>query len=497
MLNHRLLVAAVLAAYVALGLAAALTYTPRADEGFFASPALNLITHGHMGTTVLEGSHDFLRNIHRYTYWMTPLHFIVQAGWYELVGFSLLNMRLLSLLFGVVALGAWYAIAGRLSQSRTVAALTMALVSMDFNFIAGGASGRMDMMAAALNFSGLAAYLVLRDRNFAAAILAGNACATLAGLTHPVAGYLGVLTQIFVTLYLDRRRLTARLVALAAAPYLAGAAGWGLYILQDPEAFLAQFGTNAKMGGRLNGLRAPWLGVWWEVMGRYAWGYGLGGQSTGISGPTAMKALMLVLYVAGVAGAALTREVRKQYRVLLYLAAILFLALALLDSQKASYYLPHIIPYYGALTVAWLAALVRRGVPKWAPAAAVAAVMAVHVAGLVYRSYLNPYARTYAPAVEVVRKHIAADDLIFGNSSLAFGIGFDDGLVDDVRLGYHTGRKADVVVLDQEYRQAIDRYAQTEPELYRFIQQRIEKEYRPVYDRAGYRILIANTARIR
>lgn len=512
-MRHRALVWGVLVCYAALVAAAALTYAPRADEGFFASPALNLATKGFMGTTVLEGSHAFLKDIHRYTYWMTPLHFITQAAWYKAVGFGLFRMRLLSLLFALAALGAWYSIAGRMSGSRAVAVAAVALTAFDFNFVVGGSSGRMDMMAAALSFCGIAAYLALRERNLPGAVLAGNALAVASGLTHPVSGVLAFLCQAILLLYFDRGRLSVRLVALAAVPYVAGAAAWGAYILKDPTAFAAQFGTNATMSGRLNALHAPWLGVWNELTQRYAGAYGLLSQSGRVSGPVYLKALMLLLYAAGVAGSLLNRATRrnKGYRALLLMLAAVFFALSILDAQKAYYYLVHTIPFFAALAAAWLAELAgTRPLRARMLAAAAGSILLVQAAGVAYRAWQNPYANVYTPAMDSLREHAGPHDLIFGSASAAFALEFDSRLVDDVRLGFYTGRKPDFVILEEEYRWAIQAYAQHQPDVYSFIRRRLATEYAPVYEQADYTILvsreylarhpgapIANRARIR
>ncbi|MGE5487987.1 MAG: ArnT family glycosyltransferase [bacterium] len=493
-MRHRALVWGVLACYAALVTAAALTYAPRADEGFFASPALNLATKGFMGTTVLEGSHAFLKDIHRYTYWMTPLHFIAQAAWYEVVGFGLFRMRLLSLIFALAALGAWYSIAGRLSGSRAVAVAAVALAAFDFNFVVGGSSGRMDMMAAALNFCGIAAYLALRERNLHGAVLAGNACAAASGLTHPVSGILAFLCQAILLLYFDRGRPGARLIAIAALPYVAGAAAWGAYILKDPAAFAAQFSTNATMSGRLNALHAPWMGVCNEITDRYAGGYGLLSRSVRVSGPSYLKSLMLLLYGAGLAGSLLNRKMRrnKGYRALLLMLAAVFLALSILDAQKAYYYLVHTIPFFAALAAWWLVTVVRgRRIPTWVPASAVASILLVQAAGVAYRAWQNPYANVYAPAMKFLRERAGADDVIFGSASAAFALGFDSRLVDDVRLGFYTGRKPSFVILEEEYRQAIQDYALHQPDVYSFIRRRVTTEYVPVYEQADYTILVS------
>lgn len=53
------------------------------DEAWFSSPALNLMTTGHTGTSVLDPTADFHTNriapIDKYTYWIAPLYPVTQA----------------------------------------------------------------------------------------------------------------------------------------------------------------------------------------------------------------------------------------------------------------------------------------------------------------------------------------------------------------------------------------------------------------------------------
>jgi len=145
-----------LAAYVSVTVGAARNQRPRTDEGYFASPALNLITSGSMGTPILEnGPH--MEGIRERTYWMPPLHMLAQAAWYKAVGFSLVSMRLLSLVWGLVLLAAVYVLVNTISRDETAALLAAGVVAVDYNFLLCAASGRMDVMSAALGFSGLAA----------------------------------------------------------------------------------------------------------------------------------------------------------------------------------------------------------------------------------------------------------------------------------------------------------------------------------------------------
>ena len=480
--------------YLALALLTAVTIRPRADEGFFASPALNLVQTGSMGTPILEAGHAFMKDIDRYTYWITPLHFVVQAAWYAVFGFSLLTMRTLSIAFGLAALAAWYLMMRRLSQNESVALFTAALIGLDYNFIIGSSSGRMDMMAAALGFGAFASYLLLRERHFDAAVVVSNALVCAAGLTHPVAGYLYFSGIVFLTLYYDRRRIRASHVLLAAVPYLAGGAAWGWYILKDPSAFKAQFTTNSTMHGRLTGLSAPWLGFLREVRFRYFMGFGLGRHSIGHEGPVYLKILILAGFMTGVAGAVFTRDIRrdKRYRVLMLLAAIFFVLLALLDGQKAYYYLIHIFPFYAALTAVWVYRLWQRRPRLRIPAAAgIAGVLLLQIGATYYRGTRYTYERTYQPAIAFLKQSVPPGRTIMGSASLGFGLDFRRNLVDDVRLGYYTGRKPDYIVVNEEYFLVFLDYRHNDPEIYEFIEKRLTEEYSRVYDREGFQVYAA------
>jgi 4-amino-4-deoxy-L-arabinose transferase-like glycosyltransferase len=477
--------------YVALALLAAVTLRPRTDEGFFASPALNLVETGSMGTPVLEAGHTFMKDINRYTYWITPLDFLAQAGWYEVFGFSLFSMRALSTLWAVLALAAWYLMLRRMSHSEGLALFGVALIGLDYNFLIGGSSGRMDMMAASLGFCAFASYLLLRERNFSAALVVSNALVCAAGLTHPVAGYLYFAGTAFLTVYYDRKRIRFGHIAIALLPYVIGAAGWGWYILKDPEAFRAQFTTNATMHGRLTGLSAPWMGFVHEVQGRYLNAFGLGRHSVGHEGPVYLKILILLAFVTGLAGAVFTREIRRDegYRALMLLAAIFFVLLSIFDGQKAYYYLIHIFPFYAALTAAWVYRLwQRRAMLRPAIVAGVAGVLALQLGALVYHATRFTYARSYGPAIEFLKATVAPERTIVGSASLGFGLNFASNLVDDVRLGYFTGRKPDYIVVNEEYYLVFRDYAVSEPAIHDFILTRLNQEYDRIYDRAGFQV---------
>src|SRR3954447_5223085 len=100
--------------FIALAVVSAHVTLPGTDEAWFASPAVNLITKGHYGTSVLDPTAAFRQNnltgITQHTYWIAPLYGVAQAVWYSVVGFGLMHQRYLSAAWGLLAMWAWFRI---------------------------------------------------------------------------------------------------------------------------------------------------------------------------------------------------------------------------------------------------------------------------------------------------------------------------------------------------------------------------------------------------
>ena len=164
------LIVAILVIFVAIAAACAQTNLPWSDEAWFASPALNLMTKGTFGTSVLDPTAAFRRNnltgIREHTYWIVPLYPLMEAAWCRAIGFGLMQVRYLSIFWGLVALLAWYRMLTVLAGDERVAGLAAALMAVDFTFVNRASVGRMDMMAAALGSAALAVFLTLREKHF-------------------------------------------------------------------------------------------------------------------------------------------------------------------------------------------------------------------------------------------------------------------------------------------------------------------------------------------
>ena len=453
-----------------------------------------------MGTSILETAEPRgqQKGIDKYTYWIMPLDILAQAGWYKITGFGLFQMRMLSAVWGLLGIVALWFIVYRLSGNRNVALLAASIVALDYTFITGASFGRMDMMCAALNFASFAAYLTLRERHFTAAILVSHSLIVASGLTHPH-GVLGLAGLLFLIFYFDRTRVKLRHVAIALIPYVIGALGWGLYIAKSPDLFISQFLGNATAGGqgagRLDGLIAPWSAFYREVTLRYLVAFGMGPHSAGHSRLVALKIFILLTYLAGIIGALFTRSIRTHpgYRALLILTAIYFLLQTLFDGQKLSWYLVHMIPLFAALLaifVHWLWTNTR--VPRWAIALPLVLFMMLQLGGMVQRIRQQEYQKSYLPAVNFLKATAGHSSLIMGSSELAFALGFDDNLVDDIRLGYYSGKTPDFIVVEEIYEDAFQGMRIQDEAVYQHITNLIASHYRVIYDHAHYRIYARN-----
>src|ERR1017187_2693727 len=264
-----------------------------------------------MGTTVLDPASSTwksvkLTGIDRHTYWVMPLNLLWNAAGFRAFGFSIFSMRLLSLAWGLLALGAWGAILWKLTGQPLLTLGSLGLITVDYHFLMQASDGRMDAMTVALGWIGVAAYLMLRERSFPLAVAVSQSLAAMALFTHPN-GVMLVLILAATTLYFDRNRVRLGTVAVAAIPYLAIGAGWALYIAQEPADFLAQFLGNA--GDRGPTITPPLAALRLEISHRYMDSYGLAAWSS-LSGR--LNLIPLAMFLAGEAQCMLVREIRQK-----------------------------------------------------------------------------------------------------------------------------------------------------------------------------------------
>jgi hypothetical protein len=480
--------------FVAIAVLCARTNLPWSDEAWFASPAFNLITKGNFGTSVLDPTASFRTNnltgIHEHTYWIVPLFPLAEAAWFRAIGFGLMQARYLSIVWGIVALWAWYRMLKILTGDERVAVLALGLMAVDFTFVWTSSVGRMDMMCAALGGAGLTAFLALRERNFMLALLVSQSLMVAAGLSHPMAaGYACGLAAL--TVYSDWKRIRPKHILIAAAPYLAGAIGWGLYIMEAPHEFLLQFGGNAAERGLP--LNHPMAILHSQVVVRFFDMFGMAPDTRGFSH---IKILILAAYAAGVLGVLLNRELRRQRSAgsLLLVSGVTLLVMVALDREAQHQYLIHFVVWMISLTaVAGVSWWDRRTLPRWALAAGLMVVVLVQLATTGRRVSQRAYSTIYLSTTDYLKAHALGKGVIMGSSELAFELGYIDNLVDDSRLGFRSGRRPNFIVIDKNrYDEWIPQYEQREPETYRYIRGMMDREFHQVLENAGYRVYARN-----
>ena len=345
------------------------------------------------------------------------------------------------------------------------------------------------MLSAAFGAAALAAYLALREDHLTWALFIGHACAVASGLTHPQGGLIAVPSLLLLHFYYDRRRLRWQHLLPVAVPYLIGAAAWGAYILQAPQFFWAQFSGNSA--GRLWPLKDPLRGLRLEITGRWLPAYGFLPDAHRVG---RLRIAVLAVYLAAMLGLCWPREVRRMpaARILVSLIGIVVLVLVFMEGAKQPWYLIHLAWLMAAAAAAsykWHAE--RR--PAWRP------VMLCALAGLLllqsgYAAALiaqGRYAGIYRPMIAVIQRDMRPGQLVMGSAELGFGLGFDR-VLDDANLGYFSGKQADFIVIDSNYRAHLADLAQTNPALYAHLEEMLAQQYRSIYSNTGYSVYERN-----
>ena len=444
--------------FAVFALALLFTKRPFVDEAWFTGPALDLVTRGRFGTLLLDPAGSFvrlnkpdaiLRGINDHTYWIMPLHFLQLAAWGKLFGFSVFSMRMPNVLWGGITLASIGSIVRRLYPGRWAALTAAAVLAVDFGFVGAAADARMDMTCAALGFAALAVYLWLREINFTRAVITAHVLAAIAMFTHPN-GIFSSAALLLTMLWFDRRRVRPLTMALIAVPYLLIGVFWAIYCLQYPADYIAQI--SASTAGRGSDLKAPWLGVWREVNGRFRnhfW------PEAGAAGKLKLVGFIVYLTALGILASARKLRQTSGCRLLLSLTLLQFLCLSVFANNKNTYYMVYILPYFAAaagiaISYLWSSCGFRVRVLCATVMVVYGVIQTAAVANLCLVT--SGYRKEYKPAVAYLKSTLLPDDLIMGGAELGYSLGFrNPQLVDDVWLGYWSGRRPTVVVVDRWY----------------------------------------------
>ena len=431
---------------------------PIDDEAYYASPAFNLAQKGFFGTTVVESSGTTLKGLSQATYWMQPLHILLLSGWARVFGATLWSQRWLSVVFGALDLCAWFLIVRTLAGRDSPALVTVALLAVDPMLLGVAGGGRPDMMALALGHSALAAYIVLRERSLARALLWGFSLVVLSGLTHPLGGILSLANLSLVVVYLDHSVLRWKHAAFIAAPFLIGGFAWGAYIARHPDWFIAQFMRNTRLTEhgvlRLSGFRNPLAAL-------YRFGHNLvvyeisdfyrcrpGEPACGPAGDftlgSLVKLYVLALYVFSFTAALSIKALRRAGGVMLVtlLFATSYSVVALMEAR------PMIVKYFPYVLVMMppLIALLREYWRRTVFTAACLLLAAVQCSRLAHSIWLNAYGSEYAPSASVLQQQPYRGVDMWAKAEYAYAAGFDH-VVEDLCYGLYSQRRPPFIVI--------------------------------------------------
>jgi hypothetical protein len=168
--------------------------------------------------------------------------------------------------------------------------------------------------------------------------------------------------------------------------------------------------------------------------------------------------------------------------------------MAIVYKEIHHFYLLHFVDPLAAILAVWLCwNWDTRSMPRWALMGIVTILVLVQLTVLGSRIRQNRYSDSFLAATEYLKQHAGPDDRIFGSAELAFELGFEGHVVDDFRLGYRSGKRPAVVVLDQNrYQEWIPNLQQTEPAAYTYITSLLDREFKLTYENAGYKIYLRN-----
>jgi 4-amino-4-deoxy-L-arabinose transferase-like glycosyltransferase len=491
--QQRLIASAIVAVYLFVTLALAFTARPQSDEAVYANPGYNLIHSGKMGMTIYELRGYLPLSTAERTYVQPPLYFLVSAVLFQVVGFGLHQVRLLSIFFGLVCLFSWYKTVRSLGFPQSLGLLVMGLISVDYFFLIGASHGRMDMMCVGLGSAGLAIYTNLRTRNLFRAVFWGNAMAALAMLTHP-AGIVWAAAVLLAILMFDLHSFSVKLLAVAALPYLLAAVSWGAYILQDPVAFRDQLRGNLLVNkGSFDYSHLSHFQVLGyleqEIITRYAAPFGLLG---GVSLASRLKILVLVAYLTGVFGIILVKRLRVISTFLWFSIIFLsgFFLLAEISPSKFAYYLPHTTVMMAACLGIFLYSVTRS--PQWRLIFAVAILIGfIQIGGAANVIRQNEYRSTFVPVIHAIERNSRPNSTIMSEAELWFGLWRDRTVLDDPLLGFLSGIHPDVFVMNPVFQALHERDRRTNPAGYEHVQRLIEQS-RMVYKDSYNRVYVTD-----
>jgi hypothetical protein len=115
---------------------------------------------------------------------------------------------------------------------------------------------------------------------------------------------------------------------------------------------------------------------------------------------------------------------------------------------------------------------------------------AVQWSGVSYHIHENTYARQYLPTARFVEQHSSPDSLVIGPAGFFWTLWGKRPFVNDLRLGYFTGKRADVIVIDNWYRTVLlNATGEIEPAR-NYARRLLSEDYDPKWTEGQYTVYL-------
>src|ERR1700738_5081680 len=128
--------------WLAIVLALILRPMPYIDEGLYTLAPHNRITTGSWGSPEVEPSRHLYpgfeqpqTRIDRRTYWILPLTSHLEAAWFWLFGWGLIQQRLISTATAIVSIVVWFQLVRLWTGDLVIARLAALMIAFDWGYI--------------------------------------------------------------------------------------------------------------------------------------------------------------------------------------------------------------------------------------------------------------------------------------------------------------------------------------------------------------------------
>ena len=149
------------------------------DEALFADTARNVLLNGHPSTTLVVGMESG-------SYWQPPVWFYLMAPVIGILGYNIIQLRLVSMLVGLCVIWATFLLARRLELSAWTTRAGVVLLAVNPNFVTYVKLVRMDALCVLLTLLGLIAYATFIVKGKSSTLVTGGVLFGFAVLTHPL-----------------------------------------------------------------------------------------------------------------------------------------------------------------------------------------------------------------------------------------------------------------------------------------------------------------------